>query len=327
MSYVLPLEVPSTLFVEGASCDREQFYSWLWARFGDQGLLGVHEGTLLSEEAASLGLETESWLVDSGEAPRERDWIGSLARSHTTLYFSDRPFAQTAVQLLSEIDGLGVGAVAEQKDEDWDAKWKASFTGVRVAPFWNVIPPWIDPAQQAGRIAGDVDLRVNPGAGFGTGTHETTQLCLGALGQFAQTQSLRGARVLDFGSGSGILAIGAALLGATVEGVEIDELAIDNALDNARMNGVEERVRFFKTLQIVRGEVPVVMANILKPVLLEFADELASRLAVRTGSRMILSGLIDRDVEEVSARFSALLLDARCEVRELNEWRAVIFTR
>jgi ribosomal protein L11 methyltransferase len=307
---------------------REDFFAWIWQEFGGHGLLGVHEGTLLSEDASREGLETETWTVDAGEAPRDRDWVGAQGSERPELYFADLQAAQAAANQLRMRAGIEVGEPEEQKTQDWDAEWKASFRGARVPPCWSVLPPWEEPELAPGSrdAKGDRILRLNPGAGFGTGTHETTQLCLGALAE--RKDHLTGARVLDFGSGSGILAIGAGLLGARVDAVEIDPLAIENAEDNARLNQVLDRLRFSREL----AEAPAagyvfVIANILRPVLLEFAERLVARLA--PGGTLILSGLIEPDVEPVRARYSALLaargMNASPSVRALNEWRAVVW--
>jgi ribosomal protein L11 methyltransferase len=286
---------------------REAFFERLWARWGSEGLQGIHEGTLLSEQAVERGLETDSWTVDSAEAPRERDWVGGQATMEAELYFSDEPSAARAAEALGgEVEAVPV--------QDWDAKWKASYTGAVVPPFWRVLPPWSEVEGEPGEHV----IRLNPGAGFGTGTHETTQLCLEALGH----ADVRGRRVLDFGSGSGILAIGAALLGAaTVDAVEIDPLAVENAEANAELSGVRMGIRFLP--ELVEGTYDVVLANILRPVLLQFAPELARRLA--PGGTLILSGLIEPDVEEVASRYSGLLGGGRPVGRGRGEWRALLW--
>lgn len=249
------------------------------------------------------------------------------------LYFASHEQASEALGVLSRFAELHPGEIREQKAEDWDAQWKASFlgntNGVKVPPFWRILPPWVT-AEEAALAPGEVVLRINPGAGFGTGTHETTQLCLEAIGRRAllggkSAGGLGGARVLDFGSGSGILSIGAALAGGKVSGVEIDPLAIDNAVENARLNGVEASIEYSRTLTAARGIYPVVIANILKPVLLEFAPELARRLDPAAGT-LILSGLIEKDVDEVADAYSRLLGGQRPSKKELGEWRALVWS-
>ncbi len=285
----------------------------------------MHEGTLLSEEAAQQGFETESWTIDSGEAPRERDWISAQKEVQAEVYFSTEKAALNAGETLSRLSGIRIGSVVEQVQEDWDAQWKASFTGAQVPPFWAVLPPWVDaqadPLKQI--------LRLNPGAGFGTGTHETTQLCLEIMGRvFGRTPALKGKRVLDFGSGSGILAIGAALLGASVIGVEIDPLAIDNAEENASLNQLTTELRFQKNLPEEQG-FDLIIANILRPVLIEFASQLLERLS--SSGTLILSGLMEPDLTTILSTFQPLV-DAKLgtlspKILALNEWRAVAWTR
>ncbi|OFY99639.1 MAG: hypothetical protein A2070_04245 [Bdellovibrionales bacterium GWC1_52_8] len=192
--------------------------------------------------------------------------------------------------------------------------------GIVVPPFWRILPPW-----SSVPVNPDVSvLRINPGAGFGTGTHETTQLCLGAIADCWLAVPRAWPGVLDFGSGSGILAIAAAKLGAKVTAVEIDTLAIDNALDNARLNQLETQITFQTTLDGANGPFGMVIANILKPVLLQFSEELVNRLSPK--GVLILSGLIEKDLEAVSARFSELLGFTPVR-RELNEWRALVWVR
>ncbi len=303
---------------------REDFYAFLWEEFAGD-LTGIHEGTLLTEEAYEAGLETESWTVDSAEAPRERDWIESQDTASAVLYFGDAVTAARARERIRGASGLECGKILEQEDEDWDAAWKASFQGVSVPPHWEILPPWREcPTDPKSKV-----IRINPGAGFGTGTHETTQLCLQAVA-FALRNAPPGTGVLDFGSGSGILSIAAARLGAQVDGIEIDPLAIDNATENLALNaaegGLSGTVRFAVTLASL-GEpakkYSVVIANILRPVLIEFSAELVGRLA-RPG-KVVLSGLIATDLPDVITRYSALLGGVRPQIFERGEWRALVF--
>jgi ribosomal protein L11 methyltransferase len=186
-----------------------------------------------------------------------------------------------------------------------------------------VIPPW-EKAERPG------DLIITPGAGFGTGTHDTTRLCLQLVGEIRDR--LQGVRVLDFGSGSGILSIAAAKSGAIVEAVEIDELAIENARENARLNGCEDRIHFHTRIPESPETYDWVIANILKNVLLKFADPLCAR----TGKGMVLSGLLEEDLAPVLMRFSQELKPARPPrilrseteyglVTDGERWRALVF--
>ncbi len=327
MFFVLNLEIPRWVHLGGRKLDREDFYAWLWQEFGQSGLQGVHEGTLLADEAFESGLEVESWTVDSAEAPRERDWMAGQVSSKADLYFETEEQAKQARLSLLDLSEIKVGEVQSQEDQDWDAQWKAAFLsnpdGVQVSPCWRILPPWVSP-EAAGVGPSEIVLKINPGAGFGTGTHETTQLCLGAMARAARGNVLWGAKVLDFGSGSGILSIGAALLGGDVYGVEIDPLANDNARENAEMNQIVPRVRFLTELSEAPAQFKMVIANILRPVLLEFADALVCRLEKEKGT-LILSGLIATDLPEVIAAYEKRLGKSVSEVLELREWRALVW--
>lgn len=161
-----------------------------------------------------------------------------------------------------------------------------------------------------------------PGEGWGTGSHETTQLCLQAIGLLFPWR--KGPfRMLDFGSGSGLLAIAAAQLGASVAAVEIDEAGIAHARENARINGVENSIRFSRMIESPPGSCDLVAANILRPILLEFASVLVGPL--KTGGMLVLSGLVATDLPEVSVRYSALLGGREPEIFQRGEWRALVW--
>jgi ribosomal protein L11 methyltransferase len=332
-TFRLPLVLPERISRSNGQeiLSREAFFERAWLELEPFALQGIHEGTVLSEEAFDRGLETESWTVDSGEAPRERDWVAAQEESSAELYFETREQAEAAWLFLKERwQGLVTPGVEEVPLQDWDAQWKASFQGVNLAPHWRVCPPWSEVAGP-GRL-----LRLNPGAGFGTGTHETTQLCLGFLGDEALRRggSLEGFRALDFGSGSGILSIGAALLGAQVDGVEIDPLAIDNAKENVGLNPeAVSRIRFSLELDTesqTHQAYDLVIANILRPVLIEFAPRLVAALRSRSAKSpagvLILSGLIDSDVAPVVEAYERRLGPGwKSEVRASGDWRAIRF--
>lgn len=183
-----------------------------------------------------------------------------------------------------------------------------------VPPFWKILAPDAPPPEAG------IPLVVRPESGFGDGSHETTRLCLRAV---AMARPPEGApwRVLDFGSGSGVLSIAAAKLGATAVGVEIDPAALAASAGNAALNGVADRVRFTADLGEAPGPFDVVIANILRPVLTAFADDLAARLAPR--GALILSGLVTTDVPDLGVRYGALLGGRRPDVYSLGEWRAL----
>jgi ribosomal protein L11 methyltransferase len=179
---------------------------------------------------------------------------------------------------------------------------------VRIPPCWRI--------NSEARSPSEISIALGRGVGWGDGTHETTQLCLQAIATYRPRRPFR---MLDFGSGSGILSIAGARVGATVEAVEIDEAAIAHASHNAQVNGVNLEMH----RHIPDGpQCELVVANIVRAVLVEFAGALVARL----GGTLILSGLLGTDVPEVSLRYRSLL-GAPPERFERGEWRALVWRR
>jgi ribosomal protein L11 methyltransferase len=177
------------------------------------------------------------------------------------------------------------------------------------------------PSIRAVAASRPIPIHLVPGPGFGDGTHPTTQVCLQAIAALAPRES--DWRLLDFGSGSGILSVAGALLRATVDAVELDPRAVEHAGQNLRRNGVSERVRQVAALSEATGPFDLVVANILRSVLLAYGPALVS-LRSSSGA-LVLSGLVSTDVPEVSARYSELLGGTRPEVYERDEWRALVW--
>jgi ribosomal protein L11 methyltransferase len=293
---------------------------------GTPAFLGLTEGVLLAEEAHERGYETESWVLDEGMAPHERDWLAQEKVLTVTAYFSTENQAQAAADwLLREYRMKSVPRVAVVPDQDWNATWKAAFTGIEVDSTLKVVPPWSEEWLDA-KSRGETEglLAINPGAGFGTGTHETTQLCLKVLRSLG---NLEGMTVLDFGSGSGILGIEAARQGAQVYCVEIDPLANDNARENAELNGVSSRIRFLEEIPsgIRGGKVDLLLANILRPILIRFAPVI--RDCLHANSVLVLSGLIETDLPEVIRTYQEGGSPFHITELQKNEWRALRLER
>lgn len=204
---------------------------------------------------------------------------------------------------------------------------------LKIRPYWKIVLPGPnDPISQVKQVkkpgeSREVSLIVSPGEGWGSGSHETTQLCLQAIALMAPHQKGSSKnkpwRMLDFGSGSGILALGAANLGATVEAIEIDEAGLHNGVENAALNGFADRIRFSRTLAGTTGHFELVVANILRPVLLEFAEELTQRLDPK--GTLILSGLVATDLPEVSVRYASFLNHRQPVSYQRGDWRALIW--
>ncbi len=281
------------------------------------GFCGADEGTLLAEEAHELGFETESWVLDSGQAPHERDWLAQLEEKRPAVLFFEslNDAHELRARLLQFLPGGSVTDPVEVPDEDWDAAWRRSFTGIDVGNHFKIRPPWSEEAGNSGVLI------INPGAGFGTGTHETTQLC---LEEIAKASSLRGKRVLDFGSGSGILGIGCTSLGAQVTCVEIDPLANENAMQNAALN--QQTLTLRTELDPAWDAVfDVVLANILRPILIEYGADLWR--AASSGALFIYSGLVEEDLDRVIESVRTLGLVLPPQVTKKGDWRALSFRK
>jgi ribosomal protein L11 methyltransferase len=179
-------------------------------------------------------------------------------------------------------------------EADWAEAWKAHFPVLRVARRLVIRPTW----RRHRRAPGDVVLALDPGMAFGTGLHPTTRLCLAGIEALADRGVLEGAKVLDVGCGSGILAIAALKLGAaSVLGVDTDPIAAEATTENARRNGLARRTRA-RVGSLPSGEPghDVVLANLIASVLIALAGPLCEEL--RPGGVLLASGIfVDREPE------------------------------
>ncbi|WP_437937699.1 50S ribosomal protein L11 methyltransferase [Sorangium sp. So ce341] len=185
-------------------------------------------------------------------------------------------------------------------------------TILEIPPRFRVVTgPWEAEADERTIVLG-------PSHAFGDGRHESTRMCLQALAAFAPRG---GFRLLDVGSGTGILSIAAAKLGGEAIGVDIDAAALAIAAESARRSAVEARVRFATAWP--DGSFEFVVANILRDVLIELAPLIAARLAPL--GTLILSGLVSTDVPEIVARYAPLLAGQRPEIFERGAWRTLVW--
>lgn len=182
----------------------------------------------------------------------------------------------------------------EVSERDWARAWMDRFRPMRYGRRLWVVPTGMEIAT----AAENVEIRLDPGLAFGTGTHPTTALCL----EWLDGQDVRGRRVVDYGCGSGILGIAAALLGAAaVECVDNDPLALEATASNAARNGVTDRIVCRPPERFVESRADIVLANILVGPLMDLAPMLTA--CAVPGGRLILSGLLGEQSEKVAAAY------------------------
>jgi len=203
--------------------------------------------------------------------------------------------------LVAHLQLLTDGALPEHQierieDQDWERSWMDGFAPMRFGQRLWIVPSWHEAPQPDA-----VNLLLDPGLAFGTGTHPTTSLCL----QWLDAQPLEGCSVLDFGCGSGILAIAALLLGAPrAVGTDIDPQALEASRDNAGRNGIaDERFPVYLPADLPQEPADVVVANILAGPLVSLAPQITS--LVKGGGRLALSGILAEQAEEVRAAYAA----------------------
>lgn len=211
--------------------------------------------------------------------------------------------------------GTLVEVVTEEVADDWGERWKAFHQPITIGDALHVRPPWADPAP-----AGVRDVVIDPGQAFGTGAHDTTRLCLELLLELDP-----GGELMDLGCGSGVLAIAAAQLGwDPVRGVDHERESVAATAENAAANGVSVDVRGFDLLRDGPAPTaPTMVANLLRPLLLAVAR---AGFAGDAPSRLIISGLLREQADEVAAAFAAHGLQER-DRRTGGDWAAVLLCR
>lgn len=214
-------------------------------------------------------------------------------------------------------------AVSMITEQDWSTSWKEHFKPLRIGKRLVVKPTW----EEFSPEAGDLVLELDPGMAFGTGTHPTTMLCLSVLENLLHGEignCLKSREILDVGTGSGILGIAAAKLGASgVTAVDIDPEAVRVARENCQLNGVSSLVTVSDTpLDRIPGHFDVVIANILAEDLVRMAPELTSRL--RPGGFLILSGILVEKEDLVKEGFSNRELTL-AEIAREDEWSCLVY--
>jgi ribosomal protein L11 methyltransferase len=241
-------------------------------------------------------------------------------------FADERERLQNTVESVRSLAGeaeIGL-TLSEIADEDWSQTWKAHFKPLRVGKRFLVSPTWEEAPPGPERLV----IRIDPGRAFGTGHHETTRLCLEWLESCPPDLDNKAAELslLDVGTGSGILAIGAALLGfRKVVGIDNDPEAIEVARENIIVNGLSGRIQLLcATPEELSGRFDVIVANIHSMPLIGMSETIASR--VNEGGRLGLSGILTEQAEQVRAEYERKdfrLTGAKSE----GEWVMLTFER
>lgn len=268
-------------------------------------------------------------LVDDGLGARIDPTRPAVVRGYVPARDASAAEAAAAdvAEALGHLQAFGLRDVGELRtrivrEEDWADAWKAHFPVLRIGRRLVIRPTW----RRHRRGPDDVIVAMDPGMAFGTGLHPTTRLCLAALESVADRGALAGARVLDVGCGSGILAIAALRLGAaTAVGVDTDPIAVEATVANARRNGLARRVHA-RAGSLPSGDTPfdIVLANLIAGVLVPLAPAL--RDEIRPGGTLLASGIfVDREAEVVTAFEAAGLVIGERSVD--GDWVALVAHR
>lgn len=202
-------------------------------------------------------------------------------------------------------------------DQDWERVWLESFKPIQVGHQLWVCPSWCEPTEPEAR-----NILLDPGLAFGTGTHSTTHMCL----QWLSTQDLSTQTVLDYGSGSGILAIAALFSDARqADAVDIDPLAVDACIENAKRNKVSDKLDAYLPSDLpkpVTNRYELIIANILAEVIIELRDTLL--LHCHSESRLLLTGILSSQADRVIDAFSS---EFEFEKQHQDQWCLLLGTR
>jgi ribosomal protein L11 methyltransferase len=249
----------------------------------------------VSVEDADAQTDAEQALFgEPGMPPPKEGW----QRSRVLALYQTEELANEALALLkaqyffADCQILGLQVVPEQ---DWVRLTQSQFTPVEITPAFWIVPTWHEPPEQASIV-----IRLDPGLAFGTGTHPTTRMCLRWIAQQTSASGEPLGRVLDYGCGSGILAIGAAKHGALdIDAVDIDEAAVESTLQNAQANAASLKAGL---PELVTGSYQTVLANILATPLKVLAPLLWSRVA--PGGALVLAGILERQCDELKLAYA-----------------------
>jgi len=242
---------------------------------------------------------------------------------------NDENVEQKSLQLqeslwhLSQISPIAAPQLQTIQDEDWMASWKNNYKPIKVGKNWLILPAWIEPDPSETRQI----IRIDPAMAFGTGTHPSTQLCLLAIEDYLKV----GQDVIDLGCGSGILAIAALKLGASYAlAVDTDDLAVEATKKNAIINKIHTNLASHRGSldDILHGDyvirqAPLVLANILAPVLIQLLKEGLAR-TISPGGKLVMAGILETQAESVIQASKTAGLNLVNQYQQ-DDWVALVF--
>jgi ribosomal protein L11 methyltransferase len=216
--------------------------------------------------------------------------------------------------------GENIFSITEVNEEDWATAWKRYYHPVKISERFTIVPTWEEYTPVS---TDELIIELDPGMAFGTGTHPTTVMCLQALEKVVTD----GDTVIDVGTGSGVLSIAAAMLGAKkVHALDLDEVAVRSARENIEHNKVQNIVKVYQgnLLDTVTGQADVVVANILAEIIMTFTDDAFS--IVKPGGLFVTSGIISAKKDDVKTALedSGFIIE---EVLMMEDWVAIIARR
>ncbi|MGH8013658.1 MAG: 50S ribosomal protein L11 methyltransferase [Candidatus Binataceae bacterium] len=251
--------------------------------------------------------------------------IAHCGKVRLEVYFSGpastaRAHARLGLAAANKLVGHAAAYSFERlSDPGWATQWQTRFRPLRIGRRFMIVPPWDTVITNGARLS----IVIRPGQGFGTGHHRSTYGVLRMLEQFCDADKPQ--RALDVGTGSGILSLAMIKLGVNqVVAIDCDATALDNARENAELNGVAERINFSTTsLASIRSRFPLITANILSSTLIEMAPVLIRHLASR--GCLVLAGILAREAAEVLRHYQPplTLVDSRTD----RGWTALVLRR
>lgn len=300
---------------------------WLSINVTVKGALVELTGAVLAQQG-SCGILIDHQQLDTFEVP-DNDLEATRDYKITAYFETDLAVDRLLCELESAFSTLPVFDLVPliftvgpaPPEVDWAQSWKQHFSTFQIGARLIVHPSWEDPVVGAAQVA----IKIDPGMAFGTGTHATTRLCLEALAELLD-HSTQPLRMLDVGTGSGILALGAAALGCErVVGNDIDPAACDVARGNVAVNRMQDKVVITtEPLEGIEESFDLVVANILAEENIRLKDALIRRLV--PGGWLILSGILKEKESIVSAAFKTQELK-QFPTRSSEDWVCLVFRR